>query len=364
MLHVMLRVLAAASLCATMGAQTASLVIPPAATARDGTTAGALAGFGRKLRQQILIGPEFLVAARNREFTSITFRRDGGPHPTDAGRAHLRVTLAHAPFTDARAAAEVFASNRGPGEVVAFQGEVTLPASARPANRDSITWTAPHVVTIPLTGFTYVGGVVCIEIDGEPVAGAASSWWGIDVERAGSAGVASVLGHACGTASSTIAKTASVDPWRLRVGSTLRLSAMAQPHAPAALMLGAAALPVPINLGFLGAPNCSLSITPDVFVPIAVGPRPRPQWPGFAHAELHLVNASNYLGAAFCAQWYALEGAGFVTTNGLRLQISGESITQNTAMVTSPPATTSFSPTGSVAVGVVPVMELRYASGS
>lgn len=336
-----------------------SLTIPQSAATRDGRTSSQIAGFTQRQRQQILLGPSLLSAALNRKLTAITFRRDGLPNEAKPGRCSLRVTASHSPRSDALEASETFALNRGLDQTVVFTGEITLPAAPPPANRDAVTWSGVDVVTIPFApGFTYRGSVLCLEIEGEPVQGAVSGWWSVDHERDGVAGTQTNLGQPCGPTAAGAANTAHVDTWSLRAGSSITLSAMAQPFSPGALILGIQALPTPLNLGFLGAPTCTLEINTDLLLPTLTGARPYPLWPAFTHQQLQLGNQAASMGAVMYAQWVHVEGAALTTTNALRMQVAAAPITLAASTILSAVTLGSYPELGRAQTGVAPVFRL------
>lgn len=135
---------------------------------------------------------------------------------------------------------------------------------------------------------------------------------------------------------------------------------MAQPLSPGALVLGIQALPTPLNLGFLGAPTCTLEINTDVLLPTLTGPRPHPGWPGFTHQRLQLGNQAASMGAVMHAQWVHIEGHAITTTNALRLQVATAPITLPASVVISEVTLGAFPEAGRVSTGMVPVFRLTF----
>lgn len=353
----MLRSLLATSLIINATGQ--SLTIPSSASGRDGTSAARVAGFTQRQRQQILVAASALSDAIGRQITAITFRRDGSATDTRPGQSVISIWLSHPNVADPLEAAAHFAANRGTDATRVFLGQIQLGASAAPVNPDAVTWTGANVVTIPFSpGFTYLGGTLCIEIEGEPVAGQQSTWWPVDHERDSASGAQTTLGQPCGPTAAATRYTATADTSSLRAGSSLGLSAMAQPFSPGALILGIQALPLPLNLGFLGAPACTLEINSDVLLPTVTGPRPHPGWPGFTHQRLQLGNQAASMGAVMHAQWVHLEGPAITTTNALRLQIASTPMTLPAAVVMSDVTIGAFPEVGKVSPGMVPVFRL------
>lgn len=200
-----------ACLLSSLAAAQSYVTVPAAADARDGTGVGWVPGFERPGRIQFLIGEPLLVGALGRELRAMTFRRDGFEPARLAGQADLEVSLSTRPTLDPLDVSTRFVANRGVPTMV-FQGRVALPASPRLAQRDAAGWNTPHAVTITFAQpWTYPGGTLCIEVVGEPVAGATSPAWSIDLEVEATTGQRFVLGSGCGAVAARSVPQATVD---------------------------------------------------------------------------------------------------------------------------------------------------------
>ncbi|HLU40397.1 MAG TPA: hypothetical protein VK081_13510, partial [Planctomycetota bacterium] len=232
-----------------------AVVVPPEAAAVDAATLTDLAGFHRRFVQQVVVRSSLLSGFR--EFTALAVRRDGQfDRPLTGGRASLQVTLAPALTSPDRVAA-VFAANRGPATVV-FDGEVVIPDSPALPHRNAATWSSPHAVEIQFsTPFVHAGGDLCIELRGEPVAGAASPWWPIDCALYPHDAQVTPIGQSCDPLLVASASRASLQP-----GGSAWLFATGAPTSAAVAVLGAEARIPGMSLTPIGAPGCHLYVEP------------------------------------------------------------------------------------------------------
>lgn len=349
-------------IAASLSAQVQQLVIPSVAATRDGNSSGRVAGFMQAHRQQMLVGASWLTGVAGREITALTFRRDGWPVDHTAGSAELRVRMSTSVGLDPQQAATQFDVNLGPQWLEVFRGAVVLPASGRLPHRDAATWAPPHVVVVPLAvPYPYRGGTLCIDIEGSPVAGAVSTWWSVDHHVDPASGSRTYFGQACGSSTGWPAHTATTDPKSLRPGASIRIAGIGSLGDAAVLLLGATALPSPINLAFLGAPTCTLDIAPDVSVPSTVRTRFGMRSFGGADVALRLPLDANALGAVLYAQWAMLGIRGLSTTNAVRLQLASAPATVDAAVITSARTTTgAFPASGDLRIGALPVLQISF----
>lgn len=88
------------------------VVVPSAASSRDGTTNCAMAGFTGRYRQQVLVSPVLLSGALGQVIEQITLRRDGAAPPLRGGAAQWAVRIGSAPFATIDAISDRFTWRR------------------------------------------------------------------------------------------------------------------------------------------------------------------------------------------------------------------------------------------------------------
>jgi len=285
-------------LVGSLASQTQTITVPAALATTDGAGLLEAAGFTRAMRQQFLIGPSHLVAARGRELVALRFRRDGHPVEHVPGSLNLTVRLSASTSLDARRPEASFVGNHRSPPVLVFQGPLSVPRSPRLRDRNAATWASPDAVTIPFaTPFLYLGGTLCVELEGVPVSGATSSWWSIDAEQFQTRGAVASIGQGCGETASRVTRMASADARTLVPGSTARFLAFGPPNGMA-IMFFATQLVGPIDLGFLGAPGCNLYVLPVGSVAASLR-NPVAQRPGAATLAVQLPGEAHLVGAAF-----------------------------------------------------------------
>jgi hypothetical protein len=338
-----------------------SIIIPPDAAARDGNGAGSIAGFVQRARQQVLVGGAWLASAQNHQLTALTFRRDGFVAAFQGGEASVRVRLSASPSLDVDRPARDFDANHKVAPSTVYQGTLRLPPSARLPNRNGATWSGEHTVTIPLGAYQYSGGSLCIDIEGEPVAGSSTAFWGVDHEVDGIAGRATQLGVGCGSLAVRGNRTLSVSPRSLRPGASASFVNLGPPNSPAVFLVGFTPLPWPLDLAFLGAPGCYAHVMPDVMLPGSVGQGLGGGRPGGFEIDIPFAADPPMLGACFYTQVVNFEAARLTTTNGLKLELAGVPPGFQAATVTSGNAAgRAFPAAGDVEVGRLPVMRLAF----
>lgn len=335
-----------------------SLTVPATAASRDGTGVLDRVGFERPGRLQILLGEPHLTAAIGSSLRALRLRRDGSRLDLRSGAVHVTITGSVTTGLDPERPSATFAQNLGGAPTVLFAGFVTLPAAPRLPNRDAAAWQAPDCVSLPFqTPLAYSGGTLCLQLDIVPLAGNATTWWPIDAERSGSSGQAVTRGQACGAVAAD--RPASVDVRSLRVGSAATLATLAPPNSLAVLVLGAS--PVgPIDLAFLGAPGCTLDVSPDMAVGTTASPAIVSGRPGAAHLVLPLPHETHLAGATFHAQWLLVDGSQLTTTNALDLTVAAVSPALGASIVAAASATSSLPAAGQVDASIVPVLQLDY----
>ena len=153
------------------------VVVPAIHAAADAPSTTWLAGFGTKLRQQLLVDAQHLAPLVNRSVAAIAFRRDTGRAfaALPGGTATITIRLSTSPRT-AREPSDRLADNTGTDELIVFSGAVAIPTAPAVIPSAAVPWTTPHAVRIPLTTpFVYRGGTLTIDLDGARSAGSASS---------------------------------------------------------------------------------------------------------------------------------------------------------------------------------------------
>lgn len=358
----MLQKLAATSLTllASVGAQ--SVVYVPAGFGQVDAlgTARPFPGTFLRARQQILVGRALLSnLSTNAELTTISLRRDGNdPSALDAGSAQLVVRVSsQAPGPTAAIGA--FAGNHGADLTTVFQGVVSFPASPALTGRNDPDWSSQHSFTIPLAApFRYVGGALCIDVEGTPTQ---ATRWPVDFHADLAAGSLLRIGAACGPVASISTKTLGASDWSLRAGATATLRMIGERDSFGLLMLGAQPISPGLDLTLLGAPGCELHLVPMVSIstPVTVGPGRGPTHPGSGAVDLPIPNEPNFVAAQFYAQWANVKGLRITTSDAALVQLANAIAPLDAATVASTRAEGLPMPSvGSVLVGHMPVLRL------
>lgn len=278
------------------------------------------------------------------------------------GRAHRRTceaerhdvgrTLALAP------AAARFADNRGQATLV-FAGEVVLPDAPALPHRNAASWSSPHAVEVAFSSpFPYPGGDLCVEIDGDPVAGMASPWWPVDCALFTHDARTNSVGIPCDPALEVTAARAGMLP-----GNTAWLFAAGRPHTAGIVMLGAEPSLPGIPLDVIGATGCRAYVQPVVTLGVGFGAATR-RAAADAALTLQLPMASHLLGATLGVQWLGypspVNAAGLGLSAGLRLQLASSLPSPDAVQIRSGPLGPSapWPEAGDVSVDRFPVVRL------
>ncbi len=358
-MHAPFLIALALAACAT-GQQV--ITIPAGAIGRDGTGLLAGAGFEQPLREQFLFGATHLTGLVNRDLLALRMRRDGTPVEQKAGQLDLTLTVSASNLLDVRSPSPVFADNHRVPATTVFQGLVSLPHSLPLAHRHAATWSTPDAVTVPFAApFRYLGGALCVQLDGVPRATLSSPWWPVDGERDLGTGVVTTIGQGCGPVAAIASRSAGVEARMLRVGSTPRFTALGQPGNPAFLFLSSQVLSPGVDLSFLGAPGCFVYVVPDTSIAAMVGRQIPGTIAGGASIEVTLPTLSGLLGATLHTQWAVLAGTRLTTTNALTLQLGADASSLDGAVVISKPASASMLPlAGTVDTATMAVVQFDY----
>lgn len=354
------RVLIGAALVAPVAAVAAqgTITIPSDAIGRDGLGLGHLAGLSQPRRQQFLLGEGLLAGLRGRTITRITFRRDGQPADLTDGAANLIVRLDQQTVSNPWRASPVFAVNLGANTAIVFQGQVDAPASPRPLRRDGVGFGAGESVSIALANpFLYVGGTLCIDIEGAPVVGNTTGAWPIDIERDAVRGHVTTTGTSCVSTPERVTRHVSADPSALRPGATARFVGFGGAGQPAGLLVAAQRLRSPVDLGFLGSPGCKLGLVPmlDLWTSTAANPRGPLS---AANVYLTMPHEAHFVSATLHAQWVFVQDGGIRTTETMTADFAGSLASIDGAIVTSRPQ--AGAQVGEVEVSAVPAVQFAW----
>ena len=281
-------------------------------------------------RHQLLIDANEWPRAVRGAIDGLQLRRNAATgQDTRGGRLHVTVDVSF-PTRSARDASPDFAANRGPAPVRVFDGMLDL--AARPARTGGVpSFDGPDAVTIPFVVPVALprNGTLLVETTTvpftDPTTGLADSpWWPIDALVSPDPGAVTDLGLGCipGLGSAP----AGVDPGTLAVGGTARFPLRGGASGATAWFgLGfagiAGPLPLPFDLGPLGAPGCSIQIAPLVVEPRALTGLPGSTERGLATAGVELPIAAPLVGRHIATQWFVFDPSanalGLTTSNGV-----------------------------------------------
>ncbi len=313
-------------------------------------------------RQQILLGSTWLSALpAPASVTAIAFRRDGADlRALVAGRAQVTLRMSSLAVA-ANAASEVFATNQGSDARQVFQAVVAFPASPSLQHRNDPDWGPQNSFTLPFTApFPYVGGTLCLDIEGTPVQ---ATRWPIDYHSDLQLGRVQRLGSACGPISAITTKTARVSEYALRPGASMTFQLIGERYSLGILLLAGSRLSPPLPLDFLGSPGCFLYVDPAVTVWSSVTPRPgrSSNHPGIGEVQIQMPHEPGIVGANLYAQWLNVTGTNLTASDALELSFAGGLTPYGAGTVTSARADGLPIPsTGRVSPGHAPVVRLTY----
>ncbi len=346
---------------ASAAATQSPITLPADAVGRDGLGVGHLAGVTQGRRQQFILGEGLLVALRGHVIERLTFRRDGQPARLTGGQATLRVLVSQGVLQSPSQASPDFATNLGVTPTLVFQGQVALPNSPPPTDRNSVGFGPGEVIDIALAPpFSYVGGTLCLDIAGEPVTGSASPAWPIDVDRSNLRGVVSVIGRACVRTAEQVTRKISADPAFLRAGTTARFMGFAEAGDFGALLLAAQRLGAPMNLGFLGASNCDLWVLPDVTLMVLATASSRGPLAAM-NTMVHIPHEGAFVGSTLHSQWLVFQRDGLRTSEAMTVTLAPGLPSIDASIVLSTPMRGATMPVvGEVEVGALPVMRIEH----
>lgn len=328
------------SLAAMLSALNAQsfVVVPAAYTDDDALSYEWIAGATDPQRQQTLIGASHLQGLLGRTIVAIELRRTAATEAYQAGSMDLAVTLSTSP-SDPLAPSNQFADNVGLDALQVFQGTVTLPASpATGPAQTPVAWTPSNVVRIPFTTpFVYLGGTLCVDVVGTPIAGQ-TTWWMADaVEEVIPGTLAIEVSAGCGIYGGPQRQWSEVHERSLVPGGVGVFRAQGTANGFGFAMFGMPA-PTPIPLWMLGfpSPGCTLGLdlgSPITMLPALFEPEVHPLLSGAAMAEvlLPLPVSAAVFGLQMATQWF--DFAQLATSNTLHWTIGGSLPTLDMALV-------------------------------
>lgn len=355
-------ILVLAALAAVVPAQSQQhVVVPASAAASDANSFEWLAGASAPLRQQNLIAASHLASLVGRTLTALEFRRTAAAEAYAGASMSLQVTLSHAPHgpLDAR---NDYAANVGLDATSVFQGTVTLPTSpAVPAGPGApVAWTANNVLRIAFTApFVYLGGPLCVDIVGTPIAGQSTSWWMADAVFEPIAGSVTDLGGGCGAYGGPQRRWSYVSARSLLPGAYAQFEAYGPVGSLGICAIGPrSAQPIPLTLlGFPASAGCDLNIgLLDMLVLAPFLPDANPgllHRGGLAAVELHVPNSPAVFGAQLTTQWF--EWTQQATSNALEWTIANAAPSLGMALVEGHPQ----EPRGNLSVHLAHVLRFE-----
>jgi hypothetical protein len=299
-------------LAATIAAQ-GRIVVPAIYADAEAPSAFGLPGIGGSERMQIIVDGAHLSTLIGRRLNGLSVRRNadwGEALASAQGQLIVRVGAAAHAAADAR---PDFAANLPVG-VEVHRGSVQAPQAS--AVSGYAGWASGQTITIPFAvPFDYLGGPLCIELEGS---GSAADWWPIDGVEDRNAGMLRSVGRACGPRAQVLGSTAGASAADLVVGETVHLGFFGEARSLAMVMFGDDVASVPTDLALIGAPGCELWVLPFATAAVALSEAVAGEaFGGVGEFLLHLPADSGLLGARFAVQWLEFLPSGIATSNAL-----------------------------------------------
>jgi hypothetical protein len=261
------RGLAVTTLCVAATSQ-AHATIPSPYANQDADRHLWLAGAGRDLRQQTILGASHLTSLVGQQLTALVLRRDANATAYPAGAATWTVTVSASPAATYDSSS-IFADNLGADAVQVFPG-----------------------------------GRLCVDITGAAVPSQRSAAWLPDAHAVDPTGAATPIGGGCGP----FAAQSYVDRYGLSVGGTATFTTGGTPNSFSFALTGQALLaPLPLASVGIGLPNsgCSVMLDPTLLMPVWLTDALTPSM-GIGAWSLRIPNDSNLQGLGFTTQWLDL----------------------------------------------------------
>lgn len=299
------------------------LVVPSGFGAQAGNSRASIAGVSGSGHQQIVVEDVHLLPLVGKSITAIEFRRAKSTDSFVGGASQLTVSLSpstHAPI----AASAVFAGNRASAPAVVFSGTVLVPNS--PASPGpSIPWSVENVIRVSFQfPHLYMGGHLCIDLDGVWQQGVSPAWWPVDAVRQVLDSSVVDMGPGTGPHCNPSGGWSMVDPADLCAGGEVRMSASGGNPALVMGMLGRpSAFPIPLAPFGIGAPG-AMAYLEEIYLSqlfFMVAP-PIPHFTvGLSDWIVGLPNESWVVGLELASQWVDLST--WDVSNGIRFRVAG-----------------------------------------
>ncbi len=334
-------------------------VVPLAHATTDAVSYEWIAGASRPLRQQTLVGEAHLTAFLGRTLTAIELRRTAADEVYQGGVMSLTVSLSIAPHGPLQAS-NAYAANAGVVPVQVFSGQVALPTSpAEPG--PTVAWSSNNILRVPFsTPFVYLGGPLCIDIIGTPIAGMNADWWMADAMFEDISGTASDLGGGCGSYGGPQGEWSHVAERTLLPGAYARFFAFGPQLSFGLAAFGTRApTPIPLSLlGFGSGPGCDLMLsTLDAVILASFEPETNPALlarGGVAEVRLKIPAHPSIFGATLTTQW--LEWSQMATSNAIEWTVASAIPSLDMALLEGHPQEA----TGELTVHLAHVLRLEW----
>ncbi len=343
-----------------------SVVVPAGSLAADGRSATATFLGGFEGRVQVLIDRSLLAGLAARPIRRIAVRRDAATDaalPGGLAGGWIDLTI-RASWTSAsaRQPSRSFGVNAGRAPVVVFQRAYHVP-DCPPLGRAVATFAAKESAHIQLQKpiAWSARGNLCLDFSIRPHASRPLPGpWVADIARPAPT-QQTFFGQSCWRAGRKDRQANRMNA-DAKVGGTLTSWTLGPDASLAMFVLGASntrwgPMPLPLDLGSVGAPGCRLYVSQDI---VAVGWTARA--PRTPHATVAFGLALPYVrslaGSRVFSQWIFFDrkanSAGITTTNGASVLIAAAP-KQPIAMVEADSATARV---GRTSVGTAPVLRL------
>lgn len=314
----------AAALASGLTAQTA-VAVPAHAEITESHQSLGLPFGAPGFRTQLLVDPA-AIAPSGAFLTGIRFRADRLSLPLGATSVpNVTVSLSHSTQT-LPGVSGIFANNVTGTPTVVFQGTVNLPGYTG-GNAGAMPWDIDVQFATPFL-YSAAQGQLLIDIVGNNAGGALPSYW-LDAAEPG--GSATSFGRAGDIATFDnlnllVATGWDLIPRQITGGNFVEfVTTMSFASPPGVFAIGTTALPTPLDLTPLGAPNNELYLFPEVIVPLAwtqsfIG------W--FATVTLPVPNDPTLVGALLYGQSAIFEPTsnqlGLVFSNAVEVRIGDQ----------------------------------------
>ena len=315
-----------------------------------------LPGGSADLRQQTIVGASHLTALVGRTLTALEWRRKPVAEAYAGGQATWTITLSTAANAPLRCS-HVFAANIGPNPTQVFSGPVTFPASSAAAGAIPAWSPATSVRVVFTTPFVYLGGPLCIDIVGQPIAGMHTGWWVADAAFDSVSGSQVERSTGCGSnyAQGRWMHVANRD---LVPGGHPEFVIGHTPGSPGLVLFGpAASQPVPLPLLGVPAPGCNLGLAGiDTVMPVLFTPMIPPPLAAYGEAWVHLwiPDSPAMFGATVATQSFHI--ASLTSSNTIEWTVASAFPQLDMASIDGVPA----SPDGHLSTAIAHVLRIEH----